>query len=76
MKNFIYCFILAFFIFTSNLLAQANFPSLTGRVVDNAKILTTSQIKNLTTILKMHEEQNIGNLVKKIKTMVFYYLFL
>ncbi|SKB48256.1 TPM domain-containing protein [Malaciobacter marinus] len=63
MKNFIYCFILAFFIFTSNLLAQANFPSLTGRVVDNAQILTTSQIKNLTTILKMHEDQTSNQIV-------------
>jgi len=63
MKKFFYYFILASFIFTANLLAQANFPSLTGRVVDNAKILTTSQIKNLTTILKKHEEQTSNQIV-------------
>ncbi|WP_404319283.1 TPM domain-containing protein [Malaciobacter canalis] len=63
MKKFFYYFILASFIFTANLLAQANFPSLTGRVVDNAQILTTSQIKSLTAILKKHEEQTSNQIV-------------
>lgn len=63
MKKFFYYFILTCFIFSTNLLAQINFPSLTGRVVDNAKILTTSQLKSLTAILKKHEEQTSNQIV-------------
>lgn len=63
MKKSFYYFILTCFIFSTNLLAQINFPSLTGRVVDNAKILTTSQLKSLTAILKKHEEQTSNQIV-------------
>lgn len=57
-------FAIVYFIFLQNILfAEPNFPELTGRVVDNAKILSTSQKSILSSILENHEKETSNQIV-------------
>jgi len=40
-----------------------SFPQLTGRVVDNAQLLSQNQKENITAILKAHEEKTSNQIV-------------
>ncbi len=53
-----------FFIFLHNLLfANITFPKLTGRVVDQAQILSSEQKKQLSSILETHEKETSNQIV-------------
>ena len=57
-------FALVYFLFFQNILfAEPTFPELTGRVVDNAQILTTSQKSTLSSILENHEKETSNQIV-------------
>lgn len=62
MKTFIKLILLLSFISTS-IYAQIDFPKLTGRVVDNASLLSKAKEKELTNLLKQHEEKTTNQLV-------------
>lgn len=55
--------IVCFFFLQNIIFAQPNFPKLTGRVVDQANILTPSQKNQLSSLLKNHEEQTSNQIV-------------
>ena len=57
-----FVFFLAFFI-ASVSFAAPNFPALTGRVVDDAHILTPAYVQNLEQILAQHERETSNQLV-------------
>ena len=52
-----------FLAFICTLFAEPNFPTLSGRVVDNAGILTPAQIQNLTAKLSHHEQNSSNQIV-------------
>lgn len=54
-------FLFTFFSFT--LFAEPTFPELTGRVVDNAQILSTTEQNKLERILKNHEDETSNQIV-------------
>ena len=56
-------FLLLLTFFAITLFAKPTFPELTGRVVDNAQLLSTSEEKNLTTKLKKHEDETSNQIV-------------
>ena len=53
----------AAFIFSSTAFAKPTFPALTGRVLDNARILSTASINNLEQILSQYETTTSNQLV-------------
>lgn len=62
MKKFIFI-VVSLFLFNLSVFAQPDFPKLTGRVVDNANLLTTSQKQTLTSTLKQHEDETSNQIV-------------
>jgi uncharacterized protein len=62
MRIFVKLFLLLSFISTL-IYADINFPKLTGRVVDNASLLSQTQKDSLTNILKQHEEKTTNQVV-------------
>jgi len=62
-KILIVLFLLSSFTFTSFANITDSFPQLTGRVVDNANLLSQSQKDSLTQILKTHEEKTSNQIV-------------
>ena len=62
MGQLLFAFFLAFFI-VSTTLAQPSFPALTGRVVDNAHIISPNEKNNLEEILAQHEQKTSNQLV-------------
>jgi len=62
MKKLI-CIFLGFFLLQNILFAQANFPELSGRVVDNAKLFSQNQKDKLTKILQEHEKTTSNQIV-------------
>ncbi len=57
-------FAIIYFIFFQNILfANPNFPELTGRVIDEAQILSRHQENSLTTILQNHEEETSNQII-------------
>ncbi|AXX93668.1 hypothetical protein CPU12_08275 [Malaciobacter molluscorum LMG 25693] len=62
MKKFIFI-VVSLFLFNLSVFAQPDFPKLTGRVVDNANLLTTSQKQNLSSILKKQEDETSNQIV-------------
>jgi len=55
--------ILSGFVFSSFANITDSFPNLSGRVVDNAKLLTKDQRETLSSILKAHEEKTSNQIV-------------
>jgi uncharacterized protein len=55
--------IVCFLFFQNILFAQIEFPELTGRVVDNAKILSQEQENSLSSILEAHEKKSSNQIV-------------
>lgn len=55
--------IVSFLFFQNILFAEPSFPELTGRVVDNAQILSTQEETTLSSILEEHEKQTSNQLV-------------
>lgn len=62
MKKFIFI-VVSLFLFHLSVFAQPDFPKLTGRVVDNANLLTTSQKQTLTSTLKQQEDETSNQIV-------------
>jgi len=62
-KILIVLFLLSSFSFTSFANITDSFPKLSGRVVDNANLLSQSQRDSLTQILKAHEEKTSNQIV-------------
>ncbi|WP_072682632.1 YgcG family protein [Arcobacter sp. LA11] len=56
-------FLLLLTFFAIALFAVPTFPELTGRVVDNAQILSVNEENNLTTILEKHENETSNQVV-------------
>ena len=57
-------FAIVCFLFLQNiLLANPNFPELTGRVVDKAQILTQNEETTLSSLLKKHEKETTNQIV-------------
>ena len=54
---------LIFILLSFNLFAQNIFPKLTGKIVDNANILTIEQKNNIKNILKNHENNTSNQIV-------------
>ena len=55
---------IVYFLFLQNILfAEPSFPKLSGRVVDNAQILSSSQNALLSSILKNHEQETSNQIV-------------
>jgi uncharacterized protein len=63
MKTFSRCALVAALILAANIAAATNVPYLTGRVNDNAEILSTSVRKSLTERLKAHEDRTGNQIV-------------
>jgi uncharacterized protein len=55
--------LLAFLLLFSSANAAENFPTLTGRVVDNANLLSPASEQNLTQLLAEHEKQTTNQVV-------------
>ncbi len=61
MKTF---FAIVYFLFIQTILfAEPNFPELTGRVVDKAKILSINERQELSSLLEEHEKQTSNQIV-------------
>jgi uncharacterized protein len=60
MKKIIISFLLLIVILTGSMVSGADIPCLTGRVTDNAQILSPASIRSLTESLKAHED-SYGN---------------
>ena len=56
-------FLLLFIFLAITILAKPTFPELTGRVVDNAKLLSISEKTKLNTILENHENETSNQIV-------------
>ena len=62
-KLFLTILLLSSFAFSIFADITDSFPNLSGRVVDNAKLLTKDQIETLSSILKAHEEKTSNQIV-------------
>ena len=62
MKKIVFALVY-FFIYQSILFAEPTFPQLTGRVVDNAQILSTQEKSNLSSLLENHEKETSNQIV-------------
>lgn len=62
MKLMVKLFLLLGFI-SSFIVAEPTFPNLSGRVVDNASLLSSSKAQELTTLLKEHEDKTTNQIV-------------
>lgn len=62
MKRILYILV-ATFLLQNLLFAKPTFPELTGRVVDNAKILNESEKQTLSKILEKHEKETSNQIV-------------
>ena len=55
---------IVYFLFLQNILfAEPSFPELTGRVVDNAKILSEQEEETLSSLLQSHEKETSNQIV-------------
>ena len=63
LKSYKLVALLIFFIGSVNAWAAPEFPKLTGRVVDNANLLSPTQIKQLTELLQAHENATTNQVV-------------
>jgi uncharacterized protein len=63
MRSLLHGFALFFLLFAAQAVAAPSFPALTGRVVDNAGLLSPAEKKVLTTILAQHETGTTDQIV-------------